>query len=63
MRLAVCAEMVFTDLPFVSRVERIHERGFDVEIWNHGGKDLDALIGTGATFSSMTGYEIGRAHV
>ncbi|WP_343238209.1 TIM barrel protein [Streptomyces sp. SID13031] len=56
MRLAVCAEMVFTDLPFVSRVERIHERGFDVEIWNHGGKDVDALISTGATFSSMTGY-------
>ncbi|WBQ03840.1 TIM barrel protein [Kribbella sp. CA-293567] len=56
MRLAVCAEMVFTDLPFVERVERIHERGFDVEIWDHSGKDLDALIATGATFSSMTGY-------
>lgn len=56
MRLAVCAEMVFTDLPFVSRVERIHERGFEVEIWGHPGKDIEALVRTGATFSSMTGY-------
>jgi len=56
MRLAVCAEMVFTDRPLVERVERIHEQGFDVEIWDHTTKDIDALARTGATFSSMTGY-------
>ena len=59
MRLAVCAEMVFTDLPFVERVERIHAAGFDVEIWNWTTKDLSALKKTGAAFSSMTGYVAG----
>ena len=56
MRLAVCAEMVFTDLPFVERVERIHAAGFDVEIWNWTTKNLAALKKTEAVFSSMTGY-------
>lgn len=55
-RLAVCAEMVFTDLPIVDRVKRIDELGFDVEIWSWHDKDLDALAATGARFSSMTGY-------
>jgi len=54
--LAVCAEMVFTDLPFVERVRRIHDLGFQVEIWDWTAKDIDALAATGARFSSMTGY-------
>lgn len=57
--LAVCAEMVFTDLPIAERVERIDDLGFQVEIWNHGRHDVDAVIATGATFSSMTGYVTG----
>jgi hydroxypyruvate isomerase len=57
--LAVCAEMVFTDRPFLERVERIHDLGFQVEIWNWTTKDLKALETTGATFSSMTGYVSG----
>ncbi|MFI6681126.1 TIM barrel protein [Kribbella sp. NPDC050470] len=56
MRLAVCAEMVFTELPFLERVERIHAAGFDVELWNWTTKDIAALQKTGAVFSSMTGY-------
>jgi hydroxypyruvate isomerase len=59
MRLAVCAEMVFTDLPFVERVRRVHEAGFDVEMWDSRNKDLAALQATGARFSSMTGYSAG----
>ncbi|WP_433166701.1 TIM barrel protein [Kribbella sp. CA-247076] len=59
MRLAVCAEMVFTDLPFVERVERIHAAGFDVELWNWTTKDIAGLKKTGAVFSSMTGYIAG----
>jgi hydroxypyruvate isomerase len=59
MRLAVCAEMVFTDLPFVERVQRLHDAGFDVEMWDSRGKDLAALKATGAVFSSMTGYASG----
>lgn len=54
--LAVCAEMVFTDLPFLERVERIHDAGFAVEIWDWSTKDAAALVATGATFTSMTGY-------
>jgi hydroxypyruvate isomerase len=55
-QLAVCAEMVFTDLPFIERVERIHGLGFLVEIWDWSAKDIDALVETGASYSSMTGY-------
>ena len=54
--LAASAEMLFLDLPFTERVSRIADRGFQVEIWNWATKDIDALVGTGATFSSMTGY-------
>ena len=59
MRLAVCAEMVFTDLPFTERVRRIHEAGFDVELWDSRTKDIAELKATGAVFSSMTGYTAG----
>ena len=54
--LAVCSEMVFLDLPFAERVRRIHELGFQVEIWDWTQKDIGSLVNTGATFSSMTGY-------
>lgn len=56
IQLAVCSEMVFTELPLIDRVRRIDELGFDVEIWSWHDKDLDALAATGARFSSMTGY-------
>lgn len=58
--LAVCAEMVYTELPFVERVHRIHEQGFAVEIWDWTNKDLAALAATGARFRSMTGYTSGN---
>ncbi|MBS1694829.1 MAG: TIM barrel protein [Actinobacteria bacterium] len=54
--LAVCSEMVFTDLGIVERARRISELGFAVEIWSFHDKDLEALAATGARFSSMTGY-------
>jgi hydroxypyruvate isomerase len=57
--LAVCAEMVFLDLPVTERVRRIADLGFQVEIWDWTGKDVDALARTGAVFSSMTGYVTG----
>lgn len=56
LTLAVCAEMVFTDVPIVERVRRIQEMGFAVEIWSWHDKDLAELAATGARFSSMTGY-------
>jgi hydroxypyruvate isomerase len=58
-RLAVSAEMMFVDLPFEERVRRIATAGFEVEIWDWTNKDVDALVRTGATFSSMTGYITG----
>ena len=54
--LAVCAEMVFRNLPIEERVHRIHDLGFAVEIWDWTSKDLQALASTGAKFTSMTGY-------
>src|SRR6201989_2143031 len=56
MRLAVCAEMIFLDLPITERVQRIAEAGFDAEIWDWTRHDVEALAATGAMFSSMTGY-------
>ena len=57
--LAACAEMIFTDLPVSERVRRIHDLGFQVEIWDWTKHDIDALAATDATFSSMTGYVTG----
>ena len=54
--LAVSSEMVFTELPIIERVRRIHDMGFAVEIWSWHDKDLAALAATGARFTSMTGY-------
>ncbi|TGB14732.1 TIM barrel protein [Streptomyces sp. MZ04] len=55
-QLAVCAEMVFTELPAEERVRRIHDLGFQVEIWDWTRHDIAVLARTGAVFSSMTGY-------
>lgn len=57
--LAVCAEMIFRDLPIEERIRRISALGFQVEIWDWTQHDVDALVRTGATFSSMTGYVTG----
>lgn len=54
--LAVCAEMVFRELPMIERVRRISELGFEVEIWDWTRHDIGALAQSGAKFSSMTGY-------
>ena len=57
--LAVSSEMIFLDLPIEDRIRRIHDLGFQVEIWDWTTKDIPALAATGATFSSMTGYVTG----
>ena len=60
--LAACAEMLYLDLPLINRVEKIAERGLEVEIWDwtKPEKDLQRLAKTGATFGSMTGYISGN---
>jgi hydroxypyruvate isomerase len=57
--LAICSEMVYTDLPHLQRVDRIHAAGFANEIWDWTQKDSAALVATGARFTSMTGYVSG----
>ncbi len=57
--LAVCSEMVYTDLAHLERIERIHAAGFAAEIWDWTQKDAAALVATGARFTSMTGYVTG----
>lgn len=54
--LAVCAEMVFTELPLLERIKRLDDLGFACEIWGWPGREPAALAGTGARFTSMTGY-------
>ena len=54
--LAASAEMLYLELPFADRVQRIAERGLQVEIWDWSTKNVDALAAVGAEFSSMTGY-------
>ncbi len=55
-RLAACAEMLYGELPLTERVARIHEQGFEVELWDTRGRDIAGLAATGARFSSMSGY-------
>ncbi|WP_157983796.1 hypothetical protein [Nesterenkonia muleiensis] len=46
--LAADAEMLYHDRLFVERVARIHDQGFQVEIWDWTAKDIKELRGTGA---------------
>ena len=59
--LAVCAEMVHTELPLTQRVERIGAHGVAAEIWDwsRSDVDLDAIARTGVPILSMTGYRRG----
>jgi len=44
VRLSVCIEMYWTELPYVQRVERVAAAGLQaVEFWNYSDKDLPAL--------------------
>ncbi|WP_258364250.1 TIM barrel protein [Halomonas sp. LBP4] len=43
-------------MPVTERIKRIDALGFQVEIWDWTKHDIQALVDTGATFSSMTGY-------
>jgi hydroxypyruvate isomerase len=44
MKASVCIEMIFTEVPFLERIEKAAEVGFDaVEFWNWDTKDLPAI--------------------
>jgi len=59
-QLAACAEMLWQDKPIQWRAARLHEMGFGVGLWNWPAWDLDALEKTGANFTIMNGYLVGR---
>ena len=41
---SVCIEMIFTEVPFMERIEKAAEAGFDaIEFWNWDNKDLPAV--------------------
>ena len=43
MRLSVCIEMIFTELPFLDRIAAVAEAGYGaVEFWRWRDKDLEA---------------------
>ncbi len=54
--LAVTTEMFWLDMPYLERVRRIADLGFQVEMWDWTTKDLPAVAALGATWSTMTGY-------
>lgn len=56
--LAVCAEMVHTDLPLIERIRRIGDHGLAAEIWDWSRPevDLEQIARTGVPVLSMTGY-------
>lgn len=44
MKSSVCIEMIFTEYPFLERIEKAAEADFDaVEFWNWDNKDLPAI--------------------
>lgn len=59
-KLAACAEMLYTELPFEQRISQLTQDGFCVELWDWTKKDLNLLAESGATFTSMTGYVEGN---
>lgn len=58
--LAACAEMLWQDKPIHWRAARLKELGFGVGLWNWPEWDLNALLKTGANFTIMNGYLVGR---
>jgi hydroxypyruvate isomerase len=54
--LAVNAEMVFQDLPFYERVERLKGLGFRVGLWGIDHLDVERLASIGATYSMLDGF-------
>lgn len=44
MKASVCIEMIYTELPFLERIEAAADQGFDaIEFWNWDNKDMPAI--------------------
>ncbi len=53
-RLSVCAETVFSRLPFLERARRISRAGFLVEFWRREGEEVEALAAGGIRVGTMS---------
>lgn len=65
MKFSCCIELLFTELPFIDRIYRAKECGFDaVEFWSWTDKDCDeihrALLDTGMKVGIFQGNIEGR---
>lgn len=44
MKFSCCIEMIYTEYPFLERIQKAKDAGFDyVEFWNWDNKDIDAI--------------------
>lgn len=44
MKFSCCIEMIYTEYPFLDRIQKAKDDGFDyVEFWNWNDKDIDAI--------------------
>jgi hydroxypyruvate isomerase len=49
MKVSVCIEMIYTEYPFLDRIKKAADQGFDaVEFWNWDNKDMPAIKKTAA---------------
>jgi len=71
MKASVCIEMIFTEYPFLERIKKAAEAGFDaIEFWNWDSKDLPAIkaavdragVGIAAFQSNLGGTLIHPGH-
>lgn len=50
MKASVCIEMIYTEYPFIDRIKKAAEQGFDaVEFWNWDSKDMEIIQKTAAS--------------
>ena len=50
MKASVCIEMIYTEFPFLDRIKKAAEQGFDaIEFWNWDSKDMGAIKKTAAS--------------
>lgn len=61
-QLSACADTLYLEHDYVERVRRICERELLVDMWTTDNRDVPAIAGSGARFSSMTGYVGGSLH-
>jgi len=64
LRLSVCIEMMFRDLPFVERIARVASAGIPAfEFWGYDNKDIDAILSAKTTHNLEIGAHMGGSGI